>query len=244
MRRSALILFVLFSLLCLAACGNPAEKPKDPVQDGTLSHTHVWEPANCSRGEFCFGCGETQGEALAHVWVDATCDKAKHCTLCGMTEGAMLAHVSDGNGSCAVCKRELNIYAWLNGARPSDGSVVYGGVVLRFAFWGFDGETATSGRFGKDYKIYDQSGALVAEGAWNQKVPVVWDPHTHNTDPEYHDTEHIPLPPGKYRVEYDYYEDWQGIEEYENNDPLSPNFKSFLIPERGLSHSSNQLEVR
>ena len=223
-------------LLILASCGQQPETQPE--------HTHKWEPANCNRGEFCFGCGETRGEALEHIWAPATCDKAKHCTLCGITEGEMLAHVSDGNGNCAVCKRELNIYAMLNGARPSDGYVVYGGVVLRFAFWGFDGHTATSGSFGKAYRIYNQSGALVAEGEWNQKVPVVYIPAWKKYDLDYHDTEYVPLSPGKYRVEYDYYPDWESIVEYENNDPSSLNYKLYLIPERELLHSSNLLEVR
>ena len=257
MKQRAWVLILLILLLSLVACGKPAEEPETPEDGESLSHTHKWEPANCSRGEFCFGCGETRGEALAHIWVDATCDKAKHCSLCQKTEGAMLAHSSDGNGNCVHCGQELNVYAMLDGHFPEKKSVVYGGAVLRFPFTNrFNDQWpsyADSGRFGRDYRIYDQNGVLVAEGAWSQKVLVTLyrGPEKDVCTPEYHDTDYISLSPGTYRIEFSYYKYWNALSVTEKMGdpehylipPTEPPFSS-AKPEEVLCYSSNWLEVR
>ena len=219
-------------LLSLASCGQQPEKQPE--------HTHKWEPANCSRGEFCFGCGETRGEALEHIWAPATCDKAKHCTLCGITEGEMLAHVSDGNGTCTVCRQALNVYVMLDGLDSKTKFYVYDGAVLRFPSANVEpeGRRPQSGVFGKEYWLYDQTGALVAQGTWDQRPCThifvdgkwIWN--------HYHDTEYIPLTPGTYRVEFDYY--WQYRGDYEGIYPG----QQFIIPSSYVMHGTNTVIVR
>ncbi len=223
-------------LLRLTACGQQPEKQPE--------HTHKWEPATCSRGEFCFGCGETRGQALEHSWVPATCDKTKHCTLCGKIEGNALHHTSDGNGTCTVCKQELNPRVLLNGARPENTFIVYDGAVLSFPFWeavGLADRETDAGRFGKEYRVYDQAGTLVAQGEWVQeyynttKTDTGWNNHY------YHDTEYIPLFPGIYRVEYSCYESYTYKDN--GNRPVYI-WDKYAVPKGELLHSYNMLEVR
>ena len=231
MKRITFIFALIVSLLFLTSC---SEKTSD--------HTHKWEPANCTRGEFCFSCGATQGEALGHTWVDATCDKEKHCTLCGKSEGNPLSHTYDGNGACEVCKQELNNIITLNGREPDTGFVVYGGAVLRFPLWEI--RLADSGKFGESYRIYDQTGALVCQGEWNQKMPVVYYPQLQKYNTDYHDTEYIPLEPGIYRLEFRYYTNWNLL----IDESINPSGDLYLIPnpaphEKALS-SSHELIVK
>ena len=235
MKRIYLIPLLVFGLI-LTSCGQQTEKQPE--------HTHKWEPANCSRGEFCFGCGETRGEALTHIWVDATCNKAKHCTLCGTSEGNALAHTSDGNGTCAVCKQELSSRVLLDGTCPENGFIVYDGVVFSFPFLeavALSDRKSKAGRFGKEYRVYDQAGMLVAQGEW---VPEYY--HTTKTDTGcisyyYHDTDYIPLSPGNYRVEYSYYDDYT----YKNNgNKPAYIWDYYAVPKGELLQSYNLLEVR
>ncbi len=192
LRLLVLFIFALLLLLCLTACGE-----KQP------EHTHKWEPANCSCGEFCFGCGETRGEALTHIWVDATCDKAKHCTLCGKTEGNVLEHTSDGNGVCAICGWMLNQVANLNVINTETEYTVYDGVMVRMYFGGLPGE----GGYLSDFQIYDQNGTLVAQEEFPLSVPLL----ESDENGKKHirlclRSDFIPLPKGEYRILYRAYE--------------------------------------
>ena len=226
MKRSCLIL-VLVLMLTLVSSGQQSEQQPE--------HTHNWEPANCTRGELCWSCGETRGEALGHNWVNATCDRARHCTLCGREEGDLLPHTSDGSGSCAVCKAQLNVDVILNAKSPNTGFVVYGGAVLRFPFYREEGNSA--GVFGKEYWIYDQENALVAHGVWDQRpCDDVW-VNGGWVSRSCHDTDYISLSPGTYRVEYDCYTEWrierEGIHRGEG----------FRVPSGLLVHGTNTLTV-
>ena len=102
MKKRYILLCLTVVLLFLTACGE-----KQP------EHTHKWEAANCTRGEFCFSCGETQGEALGHDWADATCTVAKRCSRCGLTEGSSLGHAAQGS-FCTRCNETLNTVVKMN----------------------------------------------------------------------------------------------------------------------------------
>ena len=237
MKRTHFIIVIFFSLilLCLTSCRQQTEKQPE--------HTHKWEPANCTRGELCWSCKETRGEALGHTWVDATCAKAKHCSRCGKTEGNALPHISDGNGACAVCKQELSSRVLLDGASPENKLIVYDGAVLSFPFLeaaGVADRKPYSGRFGKEYRIYDQVGTLVVQGEWVQEYY-----NTTKTDAGwysnyYHDTDYIPLSPGVYRVEYSYYKNYKA--KYKNG--LSYVWDVCMVPNDELLESYNIVEVR
>ncbi len=199
MKKKDLFLCLAVLLLLLTACGE-----KQP------EHTHNWEPANCSRGELCFNCGETRGEALGHDWTDATCTVAKRCSRCGVTEGASLGgHVSDGSGNCSRCGEELNVVAKIDATTDigmlsySDPHpTVYDGVVFEFPFSGYRG-------YPTDYVICDPNGGEVASGTWPEKPPYVlgkdalgkwiWNLSTC--------TKFVPLEPGTYTVTYHFYSD-------------------------------------
>ena len=232
MVRRSFFLSLILALLLLAAC------EKQPA------HTHSWDAANCLRGELCWSCKETRGEALGHDWVDATCEKAKHCSRCGKSEGNPLFHTSDGNGNCTHCKQVLNVYATLDALTPECSSIIYGGVILRFPFFPrttSGNRSPRSGVFGKEYWIYDQSGTLVAQGTWPQKVytAIKVDEGVHDVD--YHDTEYIPLSPGTYQVKYSYYIEWES-----KDDGQRPVYMwdVYLVPKGNLLYSSNILTVR
>lgn len=202
MKRSVLILISLLLLLSFTACGNDAEEPKDPAQDETLSHTHKWEAATCTRGELCWSCGETRGEALGHTWTDATCQKLKTCSVCKAEEGSFLPHVSDGNATCTVCKQALNQVAKLDLLDMTSDRVVYDGVIVRLNLVGT--EHPRSAGYLKNFEIYDPNGALVAQGGdWPEKVTkyLVNEPGNdqHRT---FLESEFIPLPPGEYLIKY------------------------------------------
>ena len=193
-------------LLSLSACGE-----KQPA------HTHTWDTANCTRGELCWSCKETRGEALGHDWTDATCAKAKHCSRCGKTEGSALTHISDGNATCTLCKQALNQVANIDAFGDIDHPhsydntpVVYDGVVFEFPLATASGASAITSWPGYpvDYTVSNEAGAQVAAGSWpaNPKVFLgqtesgqwIWNETTH--------TEYIPLGPGTYTVTYHFYD--------------------------------------
>ena len=212
-------------LLSLTACGE-----KQP------EHTHKWEPANCTRGELCWSCKETRGEALGHDWVDATCEKGKHCSRCGKSEGNPLFHTSDGNGSCAVCKQELNIYATLDAQSSGTRLTVYGGAVLQFPFYS-ENRNPRSGVFGKEYWIYDQMNTLVAHGVWDQRPCTQLQTDGSWIEQVYHITEYISLSPGTYQIEFDCY--WQSDIDREGIYPG----QQFRVPFSEVIHATNTLTV-
>ena len=196
MKRIAILLALLISLILLTAC---SEK--------TSGHVHKWEPANCNRGEFCFSCGETKGKALGHSWVDATCDKAKRCTLCGTSEGNTLEHISDGNGVCIGCKQALEQVARLDLRNMTSNRTVYDGVIVRLNFAGT--EHPRSAGFLKNFEIYDRNGTVVFKsGDFPPKVTVyfeneqgvLWNSRT------YLESAFIPLEQGEYLIKYRAYE--------------------------------------
>ena len=123
MKKRYILLCLPILLLFLTACGE-----KQP------EHTHKWEPANCTRGEFCFSCGETQGEALGHTWVDATCAKAKHCSRCGKTEGNVIPHTTNGYGVCTLCGNDSCSVISLNALDQESTHIAYDGVIVRMRF--------------------------------------------------------------------------------------------------------------
>ena len=183
-------------LLSLSACGK-----KQP------EHIHKWDAANCTRGELCWGCYETRGEALGHDWADATCIKAKHCTLCGITEGDAVGHVPQ-DGSCSRCGETLKTVAYLDamGHVPSHQKsyIVYNGVQLEFSLMG-DGGTYSG--LPVDYIIYDENMNEVTAGQFPKNPPYVlgqdeFGKWIYNRCLQ---TEFIPLSPGSYTVEYQYY---------------------------------------
>lgn len=175
-----------------------------------LDHIHKWDAANCTRGELCWSCKETRGEALGHDWVDATCTVAKRCSRCGLTEGASLGgHVSNGSESCSRCGETLNVVAKINAnsdlgyydPRP----LVYGGVMFEFPLASSD--LLEKSGYPTDFVICDQSGAEVARGNWPKNPPYVfgknedgkwiWNRKTH--------TEFVSLEPGTYIVTFHFY---------------------------------------
>lgn len=195
MVRRSFFLSLILALLLLAAC------EKQPA------HTHSWDAANCLRGELCWSCKETRGEALGHDWVDATCEKAKHCSRCGKSEGKALPHTSDGNATCSRCKQALNTTVMLNGEPDQVASPVYDGAV--FSMRMFTSSSAGS-NFSKDmvgvglperYVLYDSSNKLLYQGEWG-KIKAFSN-----------ETEFIARLPfqklakGSYRIEYIYYKD-------------------------------------
>ena len=186
-------------LLSLVSCGQQTEKQPE--------HTHKWEPANCSRGEFCFGCGETRGEALEHIWAPATCDKAKHCTLCGTSEGNTLEHISDGNGVCTVCKQALEQVARLDLRNMTSNRTVYDGVIVRLNFAGT--EHPGSAGFLKNFEIYDRNGTVVFKsGEFPSKVTVFVENEQGVLQDcrTYLESAFIPLEQGEYLIKYRAYE--------------------------------------
>ena len=222
-------LLIVSTLLSLTACGE-----KQP------EHTHKWDAATCTRGELCWSCKETRGEALGHIWVDATCEKAKHCSRCGTSEGNALPHTSDGNGTCTVCKQALDPRILLTGVDPETKFHVYDGVKLSFRMNPEDGVSNRTGRFGKEYRIYDQTGTLVTQGEWVQEYY-----NTIKTDTDwhmnyYHDTDYIRLSPGEYRVEYSYYTNYEGKDN--GNIPVHI-WDIYFVGDGRLLESYNMLEV-
>ncbi len=191
-----LLPFLIFVLLFCAACGE--QQPE---------HTHKWEPANCSRGEFCFGCGETRGETLTHIWVDATCDKAKHCTRCGKVEGNVLEHTSDGNEACTVCGWVLNRVANLDLRNMTSNRTVYDGVIVRLNFAGT--EHPESAGYLKNFEIYDRNGTVVFKsGDFPSKVTVFGENEQGvRFSRTYLESAFIPLERGEYLIRYRAYDD-------------------------------------
>lgn len=195
MVRRSFFLSLILALLLLAAC------EKQPA------HTHSWDAANCLRGELCWSCKETRGEALGHDWVDVTCQKAKHCSRCGKTEGNALPHISDGNATCILCKQALNTTVMLNGETDQEVSPVYDGAVFSMRMFA---SSSAGSNFSKDmvgvglperYVLYDSSNKLLYQGEWG-KIKAF-----------YNETEFIARLPfqklakGDYRIEYIYYKD-------------------------------------
>ena len=185
-------------LLSLVSCGQQPEKQPE--------HTHKWEPANCNRGEFCFGCGEIQGEALGHSWVDATCEKEKHCTLCGKSEGNALEHISDGNGVCTVCKQALDQVARLDLRNMTSNRTVYDGVIVRLNFAGT--EHPRSAGYLKNFEIYDRNGtAVFKSGEFPSKVTAFFENEERGYfSRTYLESAFIPLEPGEYLIKYRAYD--------------------------------------
>ncbi len=239
MKRSTLFefLILLLLLLCLTACGE-----KQP------EHTHKWEPANCNRGELCFGCGETQGEALGHTWVDATCEKAKHCDRCGNSEGNPLSHTSDGNGSCIVCKRELNqtvtVDAFGDITRPNSYDnvpVVYDGVIFEFPLTAANDVSplAIWPGYPVDYTVCNEAGVQVAEGSW-PATPKVFLGKTQSGQWIWNETtraEYLSLEPGTYTVTYRFY----GLE---ISTPEKHEEDDVYLPEGDLKTGCRQFTVK
>ena len=199
-KRYILLCLTVVLLLSLTACGE-----KQPEE----THIHKWEAANCTRGEICFSCGETQGEALGHIWVDATCTVAKRCSRCGLTEGASLGHISNGSGNCSRCGEELNSVAKINAhcdismlSYTDPRPLVYDGVIFEFPL-----NSDWSG-YPTEFVICDQSGAEVARGNWPPNPPEVlgktengkwiWNRKTC--------TEFVPLEPGEYIATFYFYD--------------------------------------
>ena len=199
-KRGPFIFALIVSLLFLTSC---SEKTSD--------HTHKWDAATCTRGEFCFSCGETQGEALGHDWVDATCTKAKQCSRCGKSEGNVLEHVAQ-NGTCSVCGITLNTVANLDERSGLSATytdiylcTVYGGVSFEYELREDDN---TVHGCPVEAKAYNEGGALVATAKWQENPPMAF-----GTDAAgryiYNKkiyTDFIPLAQGKYTVEYFYYQ--------------------------------------
>ena len=200
-KRYILLCLTVVLLLSLTACGE-----KQPEE----THIHKWEPANCTRGEFCFSCGETQGEALEHTWVDATCIVAKRCARCGLTEGASLGgHISNGSGNCSRCGEEVNSVAKINahcdislGGYTDPRPLVYDGVIFEFPLvGGWPG-------YPTEFVICDQSGTEVARGNWPKNPPYVLGKNEEGKwiDNRQTRTEFVPLEPGTYIVTFYFYD--------------------------------------
>lgn len=198
-------LLIVSTLLSLTACGE-----KQP------EHTHKWDAATCTRGELCWSCKETRGEALGHIWVDATCAKAKHCSRCGTSEGNALAHISDGSATCTLCKQGLNQVAKVDAfgdiTRPNsydNTPVVYDGVIFEFPLTTANDASVLTiwPGYPMDYTVCDETGTQVATGSWpaNPKVFLgktesgqwIWNKGTR--------TEYVALEPGTYTVTYRFY---------------------------------------
>ena len=109
MKRFLLILFTVFLLLALVACGegckgcNGCWGECKHVYDGDCDAicnkcseerpvTHDYKEATCIQPKTCKDCGKTDGNALGHTWASADCDSPKTCTVCGTTEGSALNH--------------------------------------------------------------------------------------------------------------------------------------------------------
>ena len=231
MKRICFMILLALGLILVSSGQQSEQQPE---------HTHNWEPANCTRGELCWSCGETRGEALGHNWVNATCDRARHCTHCGREEGDPLSHTPDGSGSCAVCKAELDPRVVLDGVSPGVEYHVYGGVILSFWMNIRDSDKSGTGKFGKEYRIYDEAGTLVTQGEWVQKFYNHTKTDTGVRSTYYHDTDYIPLSPGLYRVEYSYYTTHKGGDN--GNRPVY-GWECYRTGDGRLLSSSNMLMV-
>lgn len=198
-----LLTCALLLMLLLTACEEP--------------HTHSWQPATCTRGEICWDCGETRGEALGHTWTDATCQKLKTCSVCKAEEGSFLPHVSDGNATCTVCKQALNQVAKLDLRDMTSNRIVYDGVIVRLNLVGT--EHPGSAGYLKNFEIYDQNGALVAQGGdWPEKVTKYIDDEAGNDQHRtFLESELIPLPPGEYLIKYRAYDFFQDYVDKDGN---------------------------
>ena len=199
MKRFFSLLLFASLLLCLTACGE-----KQP------EHTHKWDAANCTRGELCWSCKETRGEALGHDWADATCDVAKRCARCGLTEGTSLGgHVSNGSGNCSRCGEEVNSVAKINAhcdisllSYTDPRPLVYDGVIFEFPL-----NSDWTG-YPTEFVICDQSGTEVARGNWPKNPPYVLGKNEEGKwiDNRQTRTEFVPLEPGTYIVTFYFYD--------------------------------------
>ncbi len=100
MKRIAIVLFVVFIMLTLAACG----------------HEHVPGPsATCTEDQICTECGEVLVAATGHRPGDAaTCLAAQTCVNCGIELSPKLEHTPGEPATCTeaqrctVCQSELS----------------------------------------------------------------------------------------------------------------------------------------
>ena len=220
MKRFFSLLLFASLLLCLTACGE-----KQP------EHIHKWDAANCTRGELCWSCKETRGEALGHDWADATCTVAKRCSRCGLTEGSALGHAAQGS-FCTRCSETLNTVVKMN-EYSKELPLVYGGVEVVYSLYG-----GLNG-YPKEFVIYDQNGTKVASRSWPSKIPYL----TGEKDEkgrwlltEYANTEFVPLEPGAYQMEFSYYE--------RRNTPDELNLDAYIYPARDIATKWFTLTVR
>ncbi len=234
----------LILLLCLTACG---EKQPAHTHNWTPANCtrgefcadcgetqgdpadHKWEPATCTRGEFCFGCGETRGAALEHIWIPATCDKAKHCSRCGKSEGNQLPHTTNGYGVCTLCGNDSCSIISLDALDQESTHIAYDGVIVRMRF---DQENPESSGYPKDFEIYDEAGALVAQGLWPQMY-YVYASADAVSQRTYLDAPFIPLAPGTYLIQYRMYDRSETVVQDESGNPLHKN-QWYTIPDGPL----------
>ena len=235
-RKASMILVILFTatvtvflLLSLTACGE-----KQPEE----THIHKWEAANCTRGEFCFSCGETQGEALEHTWVDATCEKAKHCSRCGKTEGNVIPHTTNGYGVCTLCGNDSCSVISLNALDQESTHIAYDGVIVRMRF---DQENPESSGYPKDFEIYDEVGVLVAQGSWPQMYYVFASADT-NAQRTYLDAPFVSLDTGRYLIKYRMYDRSETVVHDEKGSPLHKS-QWYTIPDGPLLSRSCPVKV-
>lgn len=213
----AAMMAVLLSLMILPAnaCG--------------VFYAHDWQPATCSIPERCTDCQATKGEPLGHVWTDATCQKPQTCSVCNLQEGSALLHTSDGNRSCTVCKESLPVVVTYDTRDTQTTRLVYDGVILQ------TGNNPYNSGYMRDFAIYDESGALVAQGEWPQQISYAESSFR---------TDFIPLEPGNYLVHYRMYADVIYVNQVETDEQNNHTWEVVCRPYGDLLSRTFPLRVR